>query len=428
MTHRNMDFDALASCLAATLLYPGATAVCPSSANPNVARFLTLHRSAFQLLPAREVRPEEVRRLIVTDTNQWQRLDHGKQLQARDDLEVLLWDHHPDDGDIQPSWRRVEQVGATITLLAQVMEERQLGLTPLQATLFLLGLYEDTGHLTFDSTTPADARAAAFLLEQGADLNIAAGFLDTAYDEVQKDVLFRLIRDAEQHTINGNRVDIAVLNLSRYAELSQVVQLYRKIVRADAVFVIFVDDAGVLFIIGRSSAPEIHVGDLLRPFGGGGHAGAGSATVSEGSLDGDEIREQLLAALDDVAETGVRVGEMMSYPVTMIPGSTPMYEVRQIMEDRKIRGLVVEEEGALAGIVVLWDLKKLRLRQQWRSPVKAFMNREVTTIGPDALAREAADLMVREDIGHLPVVHDRKVIGIVTRTDIVNYLYGMLPE
>ncbi|MDD2337546.1 MAG: CBS domain-containing protein [Geobacteraceae bacterium] len=45
-----------------------------------------------------------------------------------------------------------------------------------------------------------------------------------------------------------------------------------------------------------------------------------------------------------------------------------------------------------------------------------------------ALASEAADLMVQKNIGHLPVVQGEKVIGIVTRTDVINYLYGMLPS
>ena len=118
---------------------------------------------------------------------------------------------------------------------------------------------------------------------------------------------------------------------------------------------------------------------------------------------------------------------MMSFPVTAVHPDTPMTEVRHIMEEGKIRGIVVEDQDRLLGIVVLWDLKKLRQQKQWSSPVKAFMNRKVTTISPAALASEAAELMVQKNIGHLPVVQGEKVIGIVTRTDIINYLYGLLP-
>ena len=426
-THRNTDFDGLASMIAATLLYPGTVAACPKNVNPNVHRFLSLHKTSIDIILMGEVKLEEVRRLIVTDTNQWRRLDRVDQLREREDVEVLLWDHHLGIGDINPHWQCVEKIGATITLLVRELKLQNIALTPLQATLFLLGLYEDTGQLTFSSTTPEDARAAAFLLEQGADLNIAVDFLNMAYGEVQKKVLFRLMRDAEQQEIKGKKVGIGVVHINKHVELSMVVQLYGKIVNADAVFVIFVNEGGGYFIIGRSSTPEINVNTLLQQFGGGGHPGAGSATIHDPQMAPGEIRQKIIAALHEVQRGGALVADMMSFPVTAVHPDTPMVEIQHIMEEERIRGVVVEEEDRLLGIVVLWDLKKLRMNKQWQSPVKAFMNRKVTTISPEALASEAAELMVQKNIGHLPVVQGEKVIGIVTRTDIINYLYGMLP-
>jgi tRNA nucleotidyltransferase (CCA-adding enzyme) len=426
-THRNTDFDGLASMVAATLLYPGTVAVCPKNVNPNVHRFLSLHKTSFDIILSGEVNLEAVTRLIVTDTNQWRRLDRVDHLRDREGVELLLWDHHMGIGDLNPHWQCVEKIGATITLLVREIQRQQISLSPLQATLFLLGLYEDTGQLTFSSTTPEDARAAAFLLEQGADLNIAVDFLNMAYGEVQKKVLFRLMRDAEQHEIKGKRVGIGVVTINRHVELAMVVQLYGKIVNADAVFVVFVNESGGYFIIGRSSTPEINVNTVLQRFGGGGHPGAGSATINDAHIAAGEIRQKIIAALHEVQRGAALVADMMSFPVTSVSPDTPMHEIQHIMEAEKIRGLVVEENECLQGIVVLWDLKKLKLSKQWNSPVKAFMNRKVTTIPPEALASEAADLMVRKNIGHLPVVQGEKVIGIVTRTDIINYLYGMLP-
>ncbi len=426
-THKNTDFDGLASIIAATIIYPGTVAVCPKNVNPNVHRFLSLHKTSFDLILAGEVAADAVTRLIVVDTNQWRRLDRMDAFKERDDVELLLWDHHMGIGDINPQWQCVEKMGATITLLTREIQRQELTLTPLQATLFLLGLYEDTGQLTFSSTTPEDARAAAFLLEQGADLNIAVDFLNMAYGEVQKKVLFRLMRDAEQQEIKGKLVGIGVVNINKHVELAMVVQLYGKIINADAVFVIFVNEDSGLFVIGRSSVPEINVNTILQRFGGGGHPGAGSATINNTRISAGEIRQKLIAALHEVQRGGALVADMMSFPVTAVDPNTPMHEIQRIMEAEKIRGVVVEENDRLLGIVVLWDLKKLKLRKQWNSPVKAFMNRKVTTISPDALAGEAADLMVQKNIGHLPVVQGEKVIGIVTRTDIINYLYGMLP-
>jgi len=426
-THRNTDFDGLASMVAATVIYPGTVAVCPKNVNPNVHRFLSLHKTSIDIILSAEVELAAVQRIIVTDTNQWRRLDRLDQLKERDDVEVLLWDHHMGLGDINPGWQCVEKVGATITLMVREIQRQSLPITSLQATLFLLGLYEDTGQLTFSSTTPEDARTAAFLLEQGADLNIAVDFLNMAYGEVQKKVLFRLMRDAEQHEIKGKRVGIGVVQINKHVELAMVVQLYGKIVNADAVFVIFVNESGGFFIIGRSGAPEINVNTILQRFGGGGHPGAGSATINDHHVSAGAIRQRIIAALHEVQRGGALVADMMSFPVTAVDPNTPMHEIQQLMDVEKIRGVVVEENDCLRGIVVLWDLKKLKLRKQWDSPVKAFMNRKVTTISPDAPAGEAADLMVQKNIGHLPVVQGEKVIGIVTRTDIINYLYGRLP-
>lgn len=427
-THKNTDFDGLASILAATLIYPGCVAVCPKHTNPNVKRFLALHKTAFTLVLPNEINLEEVDSLIVADTNQWRRLDRMDGLRNRPDLDIQLWDHHMGIGDINSQWQRVEKIGATITLFIQEIQKRKLELTPLLATVFLLGLYEDTGQLTFNSTTPADARAAAFLLEQGADLDIAVDFLNMAYGETQKKVLFRLIRDAEELDIKGHHVCIGVVNVEKYTELAEVVQLYRKIVNADAVFVVFVNRDGSIFVIGRSGAADINVNTVLSQFGGGGHPGAGSAVLRGADFPPDQIRHQIVTALKEDNTGHALVADMMSFPVTTVSPDTPMHQVHAIMEQKKIRGVIVADEMGMHGIVVLWDLKKLKQDKQWQSPVVAFMNRRVITISPDALASEAAELMVEKNIGHLPVLQGKDIIGIVTRTDVINYLYGMLPD
>ncbi|PIE56293.1 MAG: hypothetical protein CSA34_04975 [Desulfobulbus propionicus] len=427
-THKNTDFDALSSIIAVTLLYPGAVAVCPSMVNPNVQRFLSLHKTSFDLVLPGEINPALVERLIVVDVNQWRRLDRMEGLRAKKGLEILLWDHHLQPGDIDASFRCVEPVGACITLLIRELKKQKIVLTPLQATVFLIGLYEDTGQLTFSSTTAEDAYAAAYLLEQGADLTIAAEFLNTAYEETHKQVLFHLMRDAKQLEIRGFTVAVAIVSLDCYVnDLAKVVQLYRKIVSADVVFGIFINASGSIFIIGRSGTPEVDVSHVLQPFGGGGHPGAGSAMIQDQAANPEHIREELLLALNEEGKTVARVADMMSFPVATVPPDMPMYEVQDRMEAEGIRGILVEDADRIVGIVVLWDFKKLRFEKQWTSPVKAFMNRKVVTIEPGALAGEAAQLMVERDIGHLPVVQDGKVIGIVTRTDVVNYLYGLLP-
>lgn len=428
-THKNTDFDALASVIAGTMLYPGAVGVIPKSVNNNVARFLSTHKTAFNIVLPDEIDYDQVRRLIVVDTDQWRRLDRMDALKRRQDLEIYIWDHHLNGGDIEADWLCQEAVGATVTLLVREMKRRKMELNPLVSTILLIGLYEDTGHLSFPSTQAEDASAAAFLLENGADLNVASVFLNPPYEEIQKDILFTMMQDTEKIQFNNYIVGFNITNLEKKVPmLAAIVSMYRKIINADAVFVIFINDEKSCTVIGRSGVDQIDVGAILRNFNGGGHPAAGSATVKTADFSPHTLKNKINELIKQKQVSGAKIADLMSFPVTLVPADTPMRNVRDLMQEQKIRGVLVGTDRSLEGIVVLWDFKKLKRESQWKSPVKAFMARNVITIAPDMQPAEAAQLMVKMKIGHLPVVHDQKIIGIVTRTDILTYFYGILPE
>ena len=63
-----------------------------------------------------------------------------------------------------------------------------------------------------------------------------------------------------------------------------------------------------------------------------------------------------------------------------------------------------------------------------KSPVKAYMSRKIVTIEPGLSPIQAANQMVRHDVGRLPVVENGGVIGIVTRSDTMMYFYDQLPD
>ncbi|RZW17799.1 MAG: CBS domain-containing protein, partial [Desulfobulbaceae bacterium] len=342
----------------------------------------------------------------------------------------LLWDHHLNGGDIEADFRCQEPVGATVTLLVREMKRRKMDLNALVSTVLLIGLYEDTGHLSYPSTTAEDAAAASFLLANGADLNVASFFLNPPYEELQRDILLTMMQDTEKITFNHLTVGINILKPDKKVPmLAAIVSMYRTIINADAVFVICVNDEKSCTIIGRSGAGRmIDVGQILKNFGGGGHPGAGSATTRNGDYQPNQIKEKLIELIKSTKIGGVTIADLMSFPVTMVDGSIPMHEIRDMMQEQNIRGILVGTEDKLEGIIVLWDLKKLKLDKQWKSPVKAFMARDVATIPPHYKPAQAAQLMIEKNIGHLPVSHNDKIIGIVTRTDILSYLYNLLPD
>ena len=101
-THKNADFDAFASVIAATLLFPNAIAVLPKTLNPNVKAFLSIHKELFLTRTPAEVDLKAVNRLVVVDANSWSRLDRMEALKDRKGLEILVWDHHLEKGPLCP--------------------------------------------------------------------------------------------------------------------------------------------------------------------------------------------------------------------------------------------------------------------------------------------------------------------------------------
>ncbi|MFN2356004.1 MAG: CBS domain-containing protein, partial [Desulfopila sp.] len=124
----------------------------------------------------------------------------------------------------------------------------------------------------------------------------------------------------------------------------------------------------------------------------------------------------------------IRISDIMSFPVISVSPTTPMRDVQDLMARKKIRGIMVMKDDTIHGIIVLWDLKRVKKKEHWDSPVKAFMSRNIITIDPGSAPSIAAGLMIENDVGYLPVVENDKVIGIVTRTDILTYYYDLLPE
>ncbi|MFZ3047930.1 MAG: CBS domain-containing protein [Desulfatirhabdiaceae bacterium] len=428
VTHRNTDFDALSSLVAATLIYPGSVPVISKTVNPNVRQFLSIHKDVFHLYEPDEIDQDLVDRLIVVDVNRWGRLGRIGRLSEKKDLEILLWDHHLMPGDIEPTWQCVEEMGANITLMIRELKNRKIQLTPIQATLFLTGIHEDTGNLMFPSSQAEDAFAAGYLMEQKADLNILGTFLRPAYGEKQKNILFEMLQTADRMRINGFSVSINKMDIQGHVDsLAVVVRMYREIMNVDAAFGIFMDrERQRAIVIGRSNIDAINMGYLMKGLGGGGHPGAGSAMLK--AVNSDAVESMIVDLIQGNQQTSVQISDLMSFPVVTISSDTTMETAAEILREKGCTGIPVLENGKLIGMISRRDFKKIKSKSRMKSSVKAFMSTNVVTIEPGKSPMQAARLMVKHDVGRLPVVENGNMIGIITRSDTMTYFYDLLPD
>ena len=168
-THMNADFDAIASMLAAQKLYPEALVVFPGSQEKNLKNFfINSMVYLFNMAELTDIDFASVKRLVLVDTRQASRIGRLADLLLKKDLDIHIYDHHPaTDNDIRGQVEVHEPTGANVTILTQMIAERNIRLTADEATILCLGIYEDTGSFTFSSTTQKDFTAAAYLLAVG---------------------------------------------------------------------------------------------------------------------------------------------------------------------------------------------------------------------------------------------------------------------
>jgi nanoRNase/pAp phosphatase (c-di-AMP/oligoRNAs hydrolase)/predicted transcriptional regulator len=426
VTHKNTDFDALASVFAAALLYPPAKPVLPRALNPNVKAFLSIHKNCFVYHDQSDINPEKISRLIVVDTASWARLENGEQLKARTDLDLIVWDHHSETREIKTPWTYHQAVGATVSLLVKGFQEEKRKVSPMEATLFIAGIYEDTGNLTFPSTTAMDLKAAGFLLEQGADLTMAQSFLRPAYGPKQKDVLFEMLKNENRINLQGFEVSFNRVEVTGHTPgLALVVDMFLDIMNVDAAFGIF-SEAGKnhCIVIGRGGSNGLNIGAIMKQLGGGGHPSAGSAMLK--SMGPAAVEAWIKELILNHQKPSVQIRDLMTAPVVAVAPESPMKEVAQIFRQQGFTGLPVVEGDKVVGIISRQDFKKMKNPNLLHLPVKAFMSNKVITISPESSVTEATRLMVKHDIGRLPVVKDGIIVGILTRSDAMRYYYDLL--
>jgi tRNA nucleotidyltransferase (CCA-adding enzyme) len=284
-THIHADFDALASMVAAAKLYPKARLLFPGSQERNVREFLQETKFPLQVERLKGFPLDTITRLVLVDVKRGTRIGALKELLSRPELEVHVYDHHPaHPKDITGRLEVVREVGATTTILVGLLRDQEAAITPQEATLFALGIYEETGFLTFTNTTETDLHAAAYCLSRGANLPLVSDFIRRELTAQQVGLLNELIRSAETHTVNGARVVVSTASLDRYVgDLAMLTHKLRDMENINVLFTLVRMDNRV-HLVARSRLDVVDVGRIVEAFGGGGHATAASATIKDLTL------------------------------------------------------------------------------------------------------------------------------------------------
>ncbi|MBW4477997.1 MAG: CBS domain-containing protein [Tolypothrix brevis GSE-NOS-MK-07-07A] len=429
LCHTTADFDALGAAVGLTRLLPGSLIVLTGGSHPTVRDFLALHRDEYPLIERRSVNPEKIRSITVVDTQQRDRLGKAAEWFDLPNLkEIIVYDHHiGQESDIPATVAHISQVGATTTLMVEQLQQQEISLTSAQATVMALGIHVDTGSLTYDSSTPRDALALAWLMQQGASLSVISEYLDPGLSLQLQQLLTEAIDKLQTVCIRGYTIAWIILKTDKFVPgLSSIASHLMTLTEIDALILAneypFSEGEMRLSVIGRSQIKSVNLHKLFAPLGGGGHSQATSANLRQ--VDPQTILNQLVNSIKANIPHPPTARDLMSSPVRTIRPETTIEEAQRILLRYGHSGLsVVDAEAQLVGIISRRDLDIALHHGFSHAPVKGYMTTNLKTITPDTTLPEIEALMVTYDIGRLPVLQDKQLLGIVTRTDVLRQLH-----
>ncbi|MGA7934546.1 MAG: CBS domain-containing protein, partial [Kovacikia sp.] len=437
LCHTTADFDTLGAAVGLTRLQPGARIVLAGGAHPAVRDFLALHRDEYALIERRSVNPQQIQSLFVVDTQRRDRLGKVAEWLDLPNVEIFVYDHHVGvASDIPATGAQIEAVGSTTTLIVEQLQANQLTPTLVEATVMALGIHVDTGSLTFDHATARDARALAWLMEQGVSLRSIANYIDPGLSPQLQQLLTIALDQVQTESVQGHTIATLLLKLDAFVPgLSSLASHLMDLTEMDALLLAAQycrggacdtaagePEENSLTVIGRSRIEGTDLNALLRPLGGGGHPRAASANLHD--VNPAEILAQLIEQFKAQIPHPPIARDLMSSPVRTVRPETTIDEAQRILLRYGHSGLsVVDAAGQLVGVISRRDLDIALHHGFSHAPVKGYMTTNLKTIAPETSLPEIEALMVTYDIGRLPVLELGKLVGIVTRTDVLRQVY-----
>jgi len=418
LTHEQADFDAIASLAAAALLDPDSIAILPNKINRNVRSFLDLCGNELPLHHYKDISPIKIDHITLVDT---QALVTLKGISKKTTVSVI--DHHQKKKDLSDEWTtKLENTGSCTTILVEELIKRNGNLSIMLSTLFLLGIYEDTGSLSYGNTTSRDLQAAAYLIDKGASLEIANQYLNPPLSDHQRIVYDRLLNDTEHFDIQGNRIMVSMADASDLdEEISSIAHKIRDLFDTEALFILVKTSEGIR-MVARSTTDQVDVGRIAQQFGGGGHPRAAAALIQqyESQPSIETIYKQLVENLHEYVQPSITASQIMSKKPLLITPQTSAEEASNLMKRYGFEGYPVVSNGKIVGLLNSRSVERAISHKMNLTAASLMDSGEIYVELKDSLDK-VQQVMTESGWGQIPVLdhHKGSIVGIVTRTDLL---------
>jgi len=426
LTHEQADFDSIASLLGAFLVDSTSQPVLPRKLNRNVAAFIHIFDNQLPFISQQNWQIRSIAHVTLVDT---QSLTTLRGMNKNTSVTVI--DHHPEKTTIPSEWSlKLVELGSCTTYFVESIRDKHIQINEIYATLLLLGIYEDTGSLTYANTTARDIYAAGYLLENGADLRLANEYLNPPLSNQQRQLYNTLLGSIESHFINGQNIIITQSEaLQMSDEVSSVAHKLRDLLDPAGLFVLVATSDGIR-LVARSTTDYINVGQIAAHFGGGGHKRAAAALIlypsnSEANVSQFlvAIHQELITVLPKFIKPPVTVEQIMSTEPFLLTPDTLADEAIHTMQRFGYEGYPVVEADKVVGLLNRRAVDRTLVHKR-NLPVSQLMEAGEVFVTPEDSIEHLQLIMNNTGWGQIPVVSSQtgKIVGIVTRTDLLSII------
>jgi len=428
VSHRNPDFDAFSASVAAKMLYEDYIIVVSGDPSRNLAEFMRIHDEDFKYYREEEVDFSNVESVIVCDTSTVNRMgDNIRELFNNKKLEVRVYDHHPGiDSNVFPGHEvkesQVEEIGSATTIVVEHIKKKNLFPDTKRASLLAIGIYEDTGNFLFSSTTPRDIKAVAYLLENGANLDMVSAFIKIEMTIDQKKIREELDRNVEIFKINKTKIAIGITETEKFIGGLNLITSKIWQNRSYDTYISIVRMGRKIYVVGRTNSEDVNLGELMGELRGGGHKRAAACKFIDVPLE--DVISKVKKGLKKYITPAITAEKIMSTPVKTLLTDMTIKRANKIMEISGFGGIPVIERDRLVGMVLRMDVQKAMNHGLGDRPVKSIMATKILVADIDDSFELLKDMIGKNPIGRIPILDKGVLVGIVSKTDIIREAYN----
>ncbi len=427
-THTQADFDSVASMVACRKLHPDFAMVFSGSQEKPIRHYLKKNRHHFSFYNAKEVNAETVEEIILVDTQTTTRLGKFNEKAVRSSVVTRIYDHHTEAEAHYPDAEKIiRKRGSTTTLLVELLSERNIRISPEEANLFLLGIYQDTANLTSVTTTKEDFLMAGELLSCGGEPHLIAPYLHDEMDSEEYALITTLLDNLETYHIGGYRINICTARHDTYKEgLAQIANKIKRLHHDDITILIVEMDATIHFV-GRNSLPDFPLPDIFKQLGGGGHYAACSANLnSRNKKSLSEVKEEVVTIVAQKVSPGRKAAEVMTTPAFSIELPITILEAEKRFHLYGKAVLPVSEGRNIVGLLHKKDVEQGVRHRLGELSIETILDSDFSPLFETDPFEEAQNLIINFKQALVPVLkkEDASLAGVITQSDILNALYG----